>query len=230
MAPRGLIPAGHIISIWTLLPNWLKWEGRHRSSGSIPWEIAEKTVMSSQQGFSSRRGIHATPCPSGPCAMPLLLKKHQLMLMELWGYGCDRKRLLILPLASEVSITINICGRGNWGWRSWQLGQNQRTSKRQRKDLDLGLTSVFKLHPAPTMLSHKARPPYFVLCPFSSHLDHSILQIQMLPWLLIHSYSKAGYSMLGAGAWGWPREMFGGGRWEGGSCLETHVRIKDFKI
>ena len=40
----------------------------------------------------------------------------------------------------------------------------------------------------------------------------------------------AGYSMLGAGAWGWPREMLWGGRWEGGSCLGTHVRIKGFKI
>ena len=42
--------------------------------------------------------------------------------------------------------------------------------------------------------------------------------------------SDAGYSMLGAGAWGWPREMLWGGRWEGGSCLGTHVRIKYFKI
>ena len=42
--------------------------------------------------------------------------------------------------------------------------------------------------------------------------------------------SDAGYSMLGAGAWGWPREMLWGGRWEWGSCLGTHVRIKDFKI
>ena len=42
--------------------------------------------------------------------------------------------------------------------------------------------------------------------------------------------SDAGYSMLGAGAWGWPREMLWGGRWEGGSCLGMHVRIKDFKI
>ena len=42
--------------------------------------------------------------------------------------------------------------------------------------------------------------------------------------------SDAGYSMLGAGAWGWPREMLWGVRWEGGSCLGTHVRIKDFKI
>ena len=31
-------------------------------------------------------------------------------------------------------------------------------------------------------------------------------------------------------AWGWPTEMLWGGRWEGGSCLGTHVRIKDFKI
>ena len=46
----------------------------------------------------------------------------------------------------------------------------------------------------------------------------------------ITSLSDAGCSMLGAGAWGWPREMLWGGRWEGGSCLETHVRIKDFKI
>ena len=42
--------------------------------------------------------------------------------------------------------------------------------------------------------------------------------------------SDAGCSMLGAGAWGWPREMLWGGMWEGGSCLGTHVRIKDFKI
>ena len=42
--------------------------------------------------------------------------------------------------------------------------------------------------------------------------------------------SDAGYSMLGAGAWGWPREMLWGGRWEGGSCLGKHVRIKDFEI
>ena len=28
----------------------------------------------------------------------------------------------------------------------------------------------------------------------------------------------------------WPRGMLWGGRWEGGSCLGTHVRIKDFKI
>ena len=27
-----------------------------------------------------------------------------------------------------------------------------------------------------------------------------------------------------------PTEMLWGGRWEGGSCLGTHVRIKDFKI
>ena len=26
------------------------------------------------------------------------------------------------------------------------------------------------------------------------------------------------------------REMLWGGRWEGGSCLGMHVRIKDFKI
>ena len=44
------------------------------------------------------------------------------------------------------------------------------------------------------------------------------------------SLSDAGYSMLGAGAWGWPTEMLWGGRWERGSCLGTHVRIKDFKI
>ena len=44
------------------------------------------------------------------------------------------------------------------------------------------------------------------------------------------SMSDAGYSMLGAGARGWPREMLWGGMWEGGSCLGTHVRIKDFKI
>ena len=44
------------------------------------------------------------------------------------------------------------------------------------------------------------------------------------------STSDAGYSMVGAGAWGWPREMLWGGRWDGGSCLGTHVRIKDFKI
>ena len=36
--------------------------------------------------------------------------------------------------------------------------------------------------------------------------------------------------VLGAGAWGCPREMLWVGRWEGGSCLGTHVRIKDFKI
>ena len=42
--------------------------------------------------------------------------------------------------------------------------------------------------------------------------------------------SDVGCSLLGAGAWGWPREMLWGGRWEGGSCLGTHVRIKDFKI
>ena len=42
--------------------------------------------------------------------------------------------------------------------------------------------------------------------------------------------SDTGYSMLGAGAWGWPTEMLWGGRWEGDSCLGTHVRIKDFKI
>ena len=31
---------------------------------------------------------------------------------------------------------------------------------------------------------------------------------------------------------GFPRQeqRSGGGRWEGGSCLGTHVRIKDFKI
>ena len=28
----------------------------------------------------------------------------------------------------------------------------------------------------------------------------------------------------------WPREMLWGGKREGGSCLGTHVRIKDFKI
>ena len=42
--------------------------------------------------------------------------------------------------------------------------------------------------------------------------------------------SDAGYSMLGAGTWGWPREMLWGRMWEGGSCLGTHVRINDFKI
>ena len=42
--------------------------------------------------------------------------------------------------------------------------------------------------------------------------------------------SDVGCSLLGAGAWGWPREILWGGRWEGGSCLGTHVRIKDFKI
>ena len=44
------------------------------------------------------------------------------------------------------------------------------------------------------------------------------------------SMSDTGYSMLGAGAWGSPREMLWRGRWEGGSCLGMHVRIKDFKI
>ena len=42
--------------------------------------------------------------------------------------------------------------------------------------------------------------------------------------------SDAGCSMLGAGAWGWPREMLWGRMWEGGSCLGTHVRIKDLKL
>ena len=37
------------------------------------------------------------------------------------------------------------------------------------------------------------------------------------------SMSDEGYSMLGAGACGWPRGMLWGGRWEGGSCLWTHV-------
>ena len=31
------------------------------------------------------------------------------------------------------------------------------------------------------------------------------------------------YRMLGAGAWGWSREMIWGGRWEGGSGLGIHV-------
>ena len=31
--------------------------------------------------------------------------------------------------------------------------------------------------------------------------------------------------MLGAGAWGWSREMVWGGRWEGGSGLGTHVHL-----
>ena len=44
------------------------------------------------------------------------------------------------------------------------------------------------------------------------------------------SMSDSGYSMLGVGAWGWPTEMWWGGRGEGGSRLGTHVRIKDFKI
>ena len=39
----------------------------------------------------------------------------------------------------------------------------------------------------------------------------------------LQSMSDAGYRMLGAGAWGWPREMLWGGRWEGGSCLGSHV-------
>ena len=42
--------------------------------------------------------------------------------------------------------------------------------------------------------------------------------------------SDAGYSMLGAGAWGRPTEMLWGGRWEEGSCLGMPIRIKDFKI
>ena len=37
------------------------------------------------------------------------------------------------------------------------------------------------------------------------------------------SMPDAGYSMLGAGARWWPREMLWGGRWEGVSCLGTHV-------
>ena len=37
------------------------------------------------------------------------------------------------------------------------------------------------------------------------------------------SMSDAGYSMLGAGARGWPRGMLWGGRWEGDSGLGTHV-------
>ena len=44
------------------------------------------------------------------------------------------------------------------------------------------------------------------------------------------SRSNAWYWMLGAGAQGWPSEILWGGRWDGGSCLGTHVRIKDFKI
>ena len=42
--------------------------------------------------------------------------------------------------------------------------------------------------------------------------------------------SDAGNSMLAAGAWGRPTDMLWGGRWEGGSCLGTPGRIKDFKI
>ena len=37
------------------------------------------------------------------------------------------------------------------------------------------------------------------------------------------SMFDAGYRMLGAGAWGWSREMIWGGRWERGSGLGTHV-------
>ena len=44
------------------------------------------------------------------------------------------------------------------------------------------------------------------------------------------SMFDAGYMMLGAGAQGGSREMIRGGRWKRGSCLGTHVRIKDFKI
>ena len=40
----------------------------------------------------------------------------------------------------------------------------------------------------------------------------------------------AGHRMLGADALGRTRGMAWGGRWEGGSCLGTHVRVKDFKI
>ena len=37
---------------------------------------------------------------------------------------------------------------------------------------------------------------------------------------------NTGYRMLGAGAWGWSREMIWGGRWEGGgSGLGTHVHL-----
>ena len=37
------------------------------------------------------------------------------------------------------------------------------------------------------------------------------------------SMFDTGYRMLGAGARGRSREMIQGGRWEGGSCLGTHV-------
>ena len=53
---------------------------------------------------------------------------------------------------------------------------------------------------------------------FDSYMIVYVLECQ--------SMSEAGYSMLGAGAWGWPREMLWGGSWEGSSCLGTHVELK----
>ena len=37
--------------------------------------------------------------------------------------------------------------------------------------------------------------------------------------------SDAGYRMLGAGAWGWSREMIWGGRWEGDSGLGACIYL-----
>ena len=62
------------------------------------------------------------------------------------------------------------------------------------------------------------------------------IRVQFFFWMInyrVHFFffmSDAGYSMLGAGAWGWPREMLWGVMGEGCSCLGMHVRIKDFKI
>ena len=44
------------------------------------------------------------------------------------------------------------------------------------------------------------------------------------------SMFDAGCRMLGAGVLGWPRGMAGGGRWERGSGLGTHVHHGGFML
>ena len=47
--------------------------------------------------------------------------------------------------------------------------------------------------------------------------------VLMVKNIFVQFMGDAGYRMLGTGAMGRPREMLWGGRWEGGSCLGTHV-------
>ena len=151
------------------------------------------------------------------------------ILVHLWKYSVVDFRIINIKTANKIHVfwaslhNTELCNFGTGRSLIGFIEQKQEKSKQinlKKKERSLKDFSMKEV---------KTKKSVFLKnSPYRERMYILTCILSCKNW--IASLSDAGYSMLGAGAWGWPGEMLWGGRWEGGSCLGMHVRIKDFKI